>query len=158
MLTRVPADRWDFPLGDSAVPVRAGNNTKCAVFLPALVEMKPNGKHILQKGRWRLNVKHIRLDCPRSEALCFNPFLHRDGHVLMPWHFPVRFRDFVEKNATNGERTRAEHCFDQCRHSRRARKLASFRRQSQEIPYTTAPVYSFILMDSTERLDKPINS
>ena len=58
-------------------------------------------------------MEHIRLCRPRSKAITFDSFPHRNRHVLVPRNLPVCIRNLVEQNASDAKEMRSENGLDQ---------------------------------------------
>ncbi len=113
LLWQADAESLDLLLGDLPARVRSRQNTQGAVLLTAEIEMQSHREHMLQDRCRRLDVENIRLHRPRSKAINFDSFPHRDRYVLVPWNLPVCVRNLVEQNASDGKEMRSENRLDQ---------------------------------------------
>ena len=101
--------------------------------------MQTHRKHVLKnRGRW-LDVKHVRLDRPRSEILRFDSIPHCDRDVLMPWNFPVCVCNLVEQNTPNRKEVRTKNGLDQHADFFRLRQIPYLRGHVQKITYGKNP-------------------
>jgi hypothetical protein len=58
MLSCFQANGFDSGLGDTALPVRSGDDAQRSVLLMTIVKAEPHGKHRLEHGDGRLRVQY----------------------------------------------------------------------------------------------------
>lgn len=119
-------------LAYAAVQVRAWNDTQRPILLTAVVDVEPHRNHVLQHfGRW-LDVEQVGL-IDKVRTLGLDAVVHGNGHVLVPWNFPVRVRNLVEEDAPNRKGSLSENRLDQRSDCLRVRQFPHLRRHVQQV-------------------------
>jgi len=65
--------------------------------------VKPESEHLLENAERWLYMNDSGLLSPRAVSCDLGAFLHRNGEILVPAHFPVRHWSLVEENDANWE-------------------------------------------------------
>jgi hypothetical protein len=127
------SDRRDLSLYNSTPTVRTWDHSQCAIFFSAGIEVKTQGKHLLQHGGRRLDVKNVGLYGPRSESIRLDPVLNSDGYILVPWHFPICVWNLIEKDSPHRIAFSSKYRLNQMADGWRASKLPYLRRRFKQI-------------------------
>jgi hypothetical protein len=95
--------------------------------------VKTKRKHLFQHSGRRLNVKNVVLYGPGSKSICLDPVLNSVGYILVPWHFPIRVWNLIEKNSPHRIAFSPKHRLNQMADGWRAGKLPYLRGLFEQI-------------------------
>ena len=84
--------------------MRAGQYAQSTVGRVGVIEVKPNGKHLLEEFDGRLNVSNAILCAPRAEAGNLGAGAKRQRQILVPRNQPIRVGGFVEVDGAHWKR------------------------------------------------------
>jgi len=103
----------NLPRRQPAGLVRAGDDLQRAICGVTDVKVQPHREHSLQYRCWWLDVLNAIFDRPRGKSGNLDFFPNGDHEILVPCHFPICIRGFVEEQASHEERSRPENGFHQ---------------------------------------------
>lgn len=98
--------------GEASVKMRGGDDAHGAIVVGTRVKVKTYGEHLFQDGGGGLDVLDAVFDGPGAEAGKVELTVDGDGEVLVPRHFPVGARSFVEQNGARDEGPRSKNRLD----------------------------------------------
>lgn len=72
-----------------AMAVRARKHAQSSVRSIGIVEMEPDGEHVLKEVHWRLHMGQAVLGAPGAEPNALDTGAHGDRKILVPRNKPV---------------------------------------------------------------------
>lgn len=151
------------PLGNllrrqSARFVGARYDLQWAITRTALIQVQPQGKHLLEHLNGRLNMRDPVLNGPCGEASDLDFLLNGDREILMPGNLPIRFRRLVKENAPHDQRVHAEHSLDQGANCRPFRDLSNGRHHFNQVSHRMGGMARSGFKGAINPLDKIVHS
>jgi len=108
--------------------MRAGQHAQCAVQFVGVVEMDPDGEHLLEKFDRGLDVGHAVLDAPWAKAGDFDAGAKRQRQVLVPRNQPIRAGRSIKLNGADRKRFRRKMRTNQAQQPLRPRQSGDSRK------------------------------
>lgn len=91
--------------------VRPRENAHWTLLRSTVIEVHTDGEHPREERDWGLHMDDARFYGPRPKSWGHPLRLHRNGHVLMPWHLPIGRGRFIEHQGTDSETVWTQHRF-----------------------------------------------